>query len=982
MQHEPSEAENPEVQERDDDAEREELVVFKNFDQYIAKQDEFLSLANTQNDRSNALLQELEKESFHASRTLDLNRSIEQYCRLLYTYSKVRGYKVILRFLTHNVDDVLPLLFSLETFQTQIQNGQIVRWEATYILLLWLSLVALVPFALHSFEDDTSPAARMDALARQFLSQPGKERDAASLLIGSLYRRHDVLQLRLGSFLNWSMFRMQETKSQFEATGILQALCAITKTCDGNFVNQIMTILPLLLGHLTPWESKSVILNRFRTKLVGRLAMRILKCNQDDERVDDLVDMLLTALGHSDSGIRMSAAKGIARVASQVSASLRIQIVEALVDQLHENISLHQAPEGLLTDMNSDVFQAIIVDQLDSVDVYAVSDPVWHGVFLAIAECTRRALIPNPMLCRIMYWVHRGLLFEIPRGAGSAGSNVRDACCYVLWAMARVRDVKTLAPFAHSIARRLITVSTLDRESTIRRAASAAFQEWVGRTSLVPHGIYILERTDFTAVGIRRRAYTVSAPSVAEYSFYRRSLLDHLQSRCLVHWDVDIRNLAAVAVQKIVAMEPACLDGIVQTQVQNVNTMDRDRVHGALQCLSALGPLMSDCNDLQATITATIQIAPSLFSAPGGGLILEAACRVIAAVAGRTDTSQTMPLLRCVASRPEDRIHEVLSDAIQAMNQSSVVDRFCTRLLNKWAQCSQNEQRSGALALGRVGDLHLAPRLELLCNIMKREQTADIETRRNAVSSLAALAKHCPEDTSSIVQALLLGLEDRTIDQRGDVGSWVRMQTLHCLPEVLEIACESEVLLGVCEALSAILVERIDSLRCKASEVFCQIASRYRVPEHDKVKKALDAPSTVYRDGNTAFHKLRDAGHALVKWMQTIDPPTVESVFLDLKIHAERHIANNRIFIPVLQTIQHLLEWDVLPARTKTWVTKLTQLLAAIVLSDSEAVFVKKYASADGCNADVRQDLSHTVPYMLYEQLECSKVQSNVYHYF
>ena len=62
MQHEPSDAENTEVQERDDDAEKEELVVFKNFDQYIAKQDEFLSLPNTQSDRSTVLLLELEKE--------------------------------------------------------------------------------------------------------------------------------------------------------------------------------------------------------------------------------------------------------------------------------------------------------------------------------------------------------------------------------------------------------------------------------------------------------------------------------------------------------------------------------------------------------------------------------------------------------------------------------------------------------------------------------------------------------------------------------------------------------------------------------------------------------------------------------------------------------------------------------------------------------------------------------------------------------
>jgi hypothetical protein len=85
-------------------------------------------------------------------------------------------------------------------------------------------------------------------------------------------------------------------------------------------------------------------------------------------------------------------------------------------------------------------------------------------------------------------------------------------------------------PFAAAIATALIRAACFDREVGVRRAASAAFQEGVGRLvskvlnaavswltcqGLYPEGIDVLGKTDFYSVSVRRIAFTTAAPAVA-----------------------------------------------------------------------------------------------------------------------------------------------------------------------------------------------------------------------------------------------------------------------------------------------------------------------------------------------------------------------------------------------------------------------------------------------------------------------------------
>mmetsp|Transcript_38820 Transcript_38820/g.128533 ORF Transcript_38820/g.128533 Transcript_38820/m.128533 type:complete len:122 (-) Transcript_38820:72-437(-) len=104
-----------------------------------------------------------------------------------------------------------------------------------------------------------------------------------------------------------------------------------------------------------------------------------------------------------------------------------------------------------------------------------------------------------------------------------------------------------MAPHVAQLAQSLLVVVTFDREVNVRRAASAAFQENVGRQGSFPHGIEIVTRADYFALGSRPNAYLRVAPFLASLEEYRPMLLRHLLEVKSRHWDESVRLLAAQA---------------------------------------------------------------------------------------------------------------------------------------------------------------------------------------------------------------------------------------------------------------------------------------------------------------------------------------------------------------------------------------------------------------------------------------------------
>ena len=68
-------------------------------------------------------------------------------------------------------------------------------WELRYVLLLWLSLICMIPFDLSRFDDvsktsaGASTASKLEAVGLQYLGVAGKEREGAAVLLGRLFLR-------------------------------------------------------------------------------------------------------------------------------------------------------------------------------------------------------------------------------------------------------------------------------------------------------------------------------------------------------------------------------------------------------------------------------------------------------------------------------------------------------------------------------------------------------------------------------------------------------------------------------------------------------------------------------------------------------------------------------------------------------------------------------------------------------------------------
>ena len=569
------------------------------------------------------LLTEILETTGSMSSTAVMLEQSHPFFMVLYRLVKSRGYKTVLRYFTHEASHLEPLLLFLQSIQQSSKY-----WETRYILLLWLSLVSMVPFDLTRVEsnEQLSLVQRLLMAAEAFVGAVGKEYEGASILLMRLLTRKDASQSHLLPFVEKTFDSLlQPSLSMFQVRGLLASLAAIFKY--GPRQTLAGCVAKAAVCHRLISDNKNIGLNSLLRKQVVKLAQRIVLCSlkprvaswryqrgarsladtlsthipsssalsyssltatatadkscggmamQDSiefdivpDELEGVVDLLLTGLSDKDTIVRWTSAKGIGRIANRLDREMADDIVASVIATLTE-----------------DVFE---LPTTGEVSIDGVSDAAWHGACLALAELARRGLLLEVRLHQCLPWVMRALTFDQKKGMHSIGSHVRDAACYVCWSFARAYSPQAMAPFALQLAQRLVVACVTDREVNIRRAAAAAFQENVGRHGLFPDGISIIGFADYFTLSNRNFTFMSIVPQAIQSPSYAIPIIDCLRSTCRCHWDRSIRALSASSIG-IVASQPVHSDYIQSTILPVVINQSADQDlevrHGSLLMLS------------------------------------------------------------------------------------------------------------------------------------------------------------------------------------------------------------------------------------------------------------------------------------------------------------------------------------------------------------------------------------------------------------
>lgn len=552
-------------------------------------------------------------------------------CKILYTFCKVRGEKVIVGFFNNEPQYLEPLLSDFERGSSEESSPNSLSWEGRYILLLWLSHLMLSPFDLATMssvdggttpsfgeqlqlpEDTPGIALRVLPICLKYLTTATRERNAASQLLVRLCLRPDMRQIGLlDAVAHWAIdfFRASDREVEIHKNlGVLAFLSGLVASGSqreiGNFLAAILQATQRLATEDNANTIKSsAVARKFFVKIFRNIAILYLQAPPEGvdttNIVEDVVEFLLDTLADGDTLVRFAASKAMSMVALKLDAGMADMIVDAILDRLDQNVLLEDSQRNL-----------------DSVNPLE-----WHGLILTLSHLLYRRAVSTDRLPKILNALLLGLTFEQRSATGaSTGTNVRDAANFGIWAIARryttaelqkvdlasiriVQDSEHKVSITQMLAIELIQSACLDPAGNIRRGSSAVLQELVGRhPDTIVEGIALIQIVDFHAVGLRQRAITEVTFNATKLSpIYWGALF-----KALLGWrgigavDEASRVAAARAIgAQSATQDPAHVRKMLKTiqrQLKSLAPRQVEQRHGLMLSIAAVLNQEQDRND-------------------------------------------------------------------------------------------------------------------------------------------------------------------------------------------------------------------------------------------------------------------------------------------------------------------------------------------------------------------------------------------------
>jgi hypothetical protein len=824
--------------------------------------DKMLDIVSTIDTQSKGEFQKLDTPQLHA------------ICKVIQLICRVRGFKHVNKVLPHEVSHLEICLFLLRSQDRADYD----TWQTRYVLLLWLNILCLIPFDICSLDSSLSTktttavqghiafeteqnksklVSHIIDTCTSYLSDPGSPREVASTCLSSLLTRPDMEKNILSNFMNWCQGVIHSwtkkgddaenelTRDSFQIIGVMHCIAKIFKTGDrGRILHHASeTLSPCLL---IASQMNQTVTRKLTTKLFQRIGMLFLPprlaswryqrgqrslCDnlqsdssnvvvldsngsksetndEDDDEVpvelEDIIEQLLNSLNDKDTVVRWSAAKGIGRITMRL-------------------------PRGLGDDVVGGVLEMFTDPDADS---------SWHGGCLALAELARRGLLLPERLDETVPIIEKAINFDILRGQHSVGAHVRDAACYVCWAFARAYAPSVMKPFMASLSCTMLITALYDREVNCRRAASAAFQENVGRqgNESFEHGIEIITIADYFSLGVRSHAYLEIAPSIAIFTNeICIALQNHLRNDKLVHWDEEIRVLASKGLARLAHINKDNTILLLRSIVADGLSTNFARRHGSLLGVAEIMLGLSECAEVtdnsetfipKDILDDIIQLIPRidkarLYRGRGSELLRTASCLLIENMARAhlpVDIKIRVLLVEALNENIRQPYVVVQQAAANALRQflysyfSNTTDIPSEKLqkltISKYLTSLTKDDnvavtRGNALALGALPvrlltlpegrlDEILDACLESSCPSKLIAGEPDAETRKNVIESVIEIIeklelnprlnkKHINQSLDILIRAC----NDYSVDKRGDTGSWSRVAALRGMERIM-----------------------------------------------------------------------------------------------------------------------------------------------------------------------------------------------------
>ncbi|GCB21993.1 tubulin-specific chaperone D [Aspergillus awamori] len=854
-------------------------------------------------------------------------------CRLLYTFCKVRGVKVISRFLNNEPKYLDPLLRAFIEWdavkdEPELGLGDIplrLVWEERYVMLIWLSHLLLAPFDLASMSSDDIPVPydnlgtlkqmptqtpmvtkSLLSLALNYVHVSGKEREAATIVLARLVLRRDMQALGLLTNLtDWAFSLVQpagssDPPSVYTCIGVLSFIARLGTSGQVNDFAPLVSpvfgqTLQILQGNSAVSDvikssalARKTIIKILRTVTVMALSLSEREDNaiSDDQIstiLEDAIDHFLVALADKDTPVRFAASKALSIITLKLDPDMAVEVIEAVTGSLEENI-LYEKPNGtIVTPLEA---RRIGINTLKR-NLSAVDAQRWQGLILTLGHLLFRRAPPTHQLGDVLQPLVSGLDFEQRSSTGSSvGTGVRDASCFGIWALSRkytTQELLALKPQTIStaaaqgegestlqmLAIELVCAACVDPSGNIRRGASAALQELIGRhPNTIAEGISLVQVVDYHAVARRSRAMIDVANATAALSLHYWSPL----VESLMHWrgigspDAESRRHAAKAIGVLSTQQSyKTMAQVFQRLLNRLSSIPHSDVETRHGCLLAIAATVdafnaqrerdpgdaSDATSVAHHVVKAWEIFGSSLGPTKDDLTLQTfrpeltaeassqlICSLAKSVALAREPRISQPsvdlltkaqetLLLCI-SRSEDTSIESSSNAVSELlpllpldEQDKMIQGWFSHIHTTW---NLPTGRGQITALGTVFkriDKNSPLRKSIIDSIIEcAEKEELIEKRVAAVRSLATGILPHIDVTDDILNHLVRFLNDYTTDRRGDIGSLIRLEAIQAAKSVLDagsrLTNQVHGVQNIIGCLCRLAAEKLDKVRVQA----------------------------------------------------------------------------------------------------------------------------------------------------------------------